>query len=116
MNAILQRIGQHRIAGIVLVSVLLNSVLWVLALTLFPTDTPAAILHYSVGAGVDFIGEGQRIVSLPIVGTVVILLNCALAYGMRDTSKRFVWLFLSIMPLIQIVLLTAFALLLRVNS
>lgn len=109
-------IGRRYKGGIVLAGgAILNIVLWVFVFTLFPTDTPAAILHYSVGAGVDFIGEGRRIMVLPIVGTAVIVLNSAMAYGLRGASIRAVWLFLGIIPVIQVALLTAFALLLRVN-
>ncbi|MEX1112585.1 MAG: hypothetical protein WEC84_03925 [Candidatus Andersenbacteria bacterium] len=96
-------------------SALLNGALWVLVLTKFPQDTPAAILHYSVGSGVDFIGEGQEITTLPLIGSLILLCNTAMAYGLRNASFRALWIFIGILPILQVALLAAFVLLLRVN-
>lgn len=97
------------------VSLILLIVLWILALVSFPKDTPAAILHYSVGVGIDFIGESRQIFILPAIGSVVFLFNMVLWKLIQPASAQAAWTLLGATPLIQIILLTAYMLLWNLN-
>lgn len=95
---------------------LVNAILWIVALTMFPRTSPAAILHYSVGVGIDFIGEGRQIMVLPAAGTVVLVLNGILAYGVRRMSRPAVWIMLGGSAVVQLLLIAAYVYLLKLNS
>jgi hypothetical protein len=100
---------------ILAVSVVLNITLWTLVLWLFPKDTPVVILHYSVGVGVDFIGQSRQIMVLPLIGTVILGANSILAWAVGRASDRAAWMFLGITPIIHILLIMAFIVLWRLN-
>lgn len=108
--------GQHikLLLGIMGGSVILNGVLWWLTLTFFPRDS-TAILHYTIDVGVDFIGEGKQITSLPLIATAVILFNAVMGVALLRADTRASWLLWCTMPLAQLVLLLAFYLLREVN-
>lgn len=96
-------------------SVLLNGCIWWLTVKFFPVESTAAILHYSIDVGVDFIGEGKQITSLPLLGAAIIIFNTILGIALLRADQRASWLLWSVMPLVQLVLLTAFYLLREVN-
>ncbi len=96
-------------------SLALAATLWMLALFTFPQDTPAAILHYSVGVGIDIIGEGRRILVLPIIASVLLGFNAILARYLKVMSIESFWVLVGTMPLIQIILLAAYIILWRLN-
>lgn len=97
------------------IGIVLNAVLWILVTTTFPKDSPAAVLHYSVGVGIDFIGPGGQIYALPSIGTALLVANTALAYILAAVSRRAVWVFIGIIPFIQTILLAAYLMLWRLN-
>ena len=81
----------------------------------FPSDTPAAVLHYSVGVGVDFIGEGRQIIVLPLSGALLVVLNGLAAYVVRRASWTATWILLSTTVLLQILLIIAYVYILQLN-
>lgn len=97
------------------ISILLNAALWILVVTTFPKDSPAAVLHYSVGVGIDFIGPGGQIYTLPSIGTALLVANAALAYILAAVSRRAVWVFIGVIPIVEVVLLAAYLMLWRLN-
>lgn len=101
--------------SLVIASAVLNIGLWILVRTTFPSSTPAAVLHYSVGVGVDFIGEGQQIIMLPLSGSLLIVLNGLAAYVMRRASWAASWILLSSTALLQILLIIAYVYILQLN-
>lgn len=96
-------------------SLVFNGLIWWLTLTLFPVDSAAAILHYTIDVGVDFIGEGKQITSLPLIGSGIILFNAVMGVSLLRADQRASWLLWSIMPAAQLVLVLAFYLLREVN-
>ncbi len=97
-------------AAFVLASLVLNGVLWLLSVYAFPRGRPAAVLHYNLDVGIDFISHGATITMLPLAGLVLLTGNAALAFVIRGIDERSVWILLGITPVIQLVLLGAFAL------
>lgn len=95
---------------------LLNAILWALIFLTFPKDAPAAVLHYSVGVGVDFIGEGQQIIVLPLGGLILLMLNGLAAYVIRRASWAATWIVLGTTVLLQVLLLIAYLYILRLNT
>jgi len=108
----------HRLAllAIIVGSILLNVGSWVAALLLFPADDPTTVLHYSINVGVDFIGEGAEIVSLPSIGSMVLVLNVIVGLAVMRANPRASWVLWGVLPLIQLILLLAFILLWRINT
>lgn len=101
---------------LLLSGILLNIILWVLVFTVFDRSNPNAVLHYSVDIGIDFVGQGIKIVTLPLIGSLVLLLNGVLGIMVYRTEIRISWVLWAVIPLIQLILLGSFLLLLRLNT
>ena len=97
-------------------SIALNVLLWIVVLATFPKDSPSAILHYTAGVGIDFIGEGWQIIMLPSMGILLIAVNVLLARFVERASKIAFWICISSLPLLQVLLLGTYGILLRLNS
>lgn len=97
-----------------LIGAFLNITLWLFAIFMFPQHE-AAILHYSVNVGIDFIGEGQQIIVLPIIGLLILIGNNLLGSTIYKTDISSAWLAWSTAPIIQLILLGAFFLIWRAN-
>lgn len=93
-----------------------NVVLWLLVLLTFPIEAPVSILHYSVGVGIDFIGQGSEIMTLPAIGSILLIGNSLLAAGLWRRSSRASWILLSSSFIFQALLLVAYILLWRLNA
>lgn len=107
---------QIRLLGALLgVSVALNIFLWYVALYHYPRESQAAILHYSIDVGIDFIGEGKQITSLPVLGALLALFNSVIGIALLRADQRASWMLWSVVPIVQTFLLVAFYLLWRVN-
>jgi hypothetical protein len=96
-------------------SIALNITLWMLVLFLFPASD-AAVLHYSIGIGIDFIGSTRQIYLLPAIGLIVLFGNTLLGITIKNTDIRSAWLLWSIIPPVHIVLLGAFVLIWWINQ
>lgn len=103
-------------AWLLAVSVLLNGLLWVGALVLFPRTAPAAVLHYSIDVGIDFIGEGKQIIVLPVAGAAILVGNALLGWLLRRTDPSAAYIAWGMVPAAQVLLLAAFALIWRANA
>lgn len=99
----------------ILSGIVLNIFLWSLVLFVFPQHE-AAILHYSVDVGIDFIGEGHQIRVLPTVGLCILAGNLFLGLALFKVDKVSSWLFWSMIPVAQIVLIGAYYLIWRANG
>lgn len=98
----------------------LASLVLLIALTIaiwrtFPLNTSAVILHYSVGVGIDFIGDGNQINILTYIGGIFFILNIILGHLVYNTSRPAAWVIWSINPISQAFLLIAYALLWQLN-
>lgn len=82
----------------------------------FPKHDESAILHYTAGVGIDFIGNGWQIVVLPSIGAMVLLLNGVLAYMVRTISPLASWIFWASIPMMQVLLVGTYLILLKLNS
>jgi len=100
---------------IIVFSLVLNIILWLSAFFLFPSSD-AAVLHYSVGIGIDFIGAGRQIYLLPIIGLIVLIGNTLLGIVIQHTDLRSSWLLWSIIPPVHLVLLGSFFLIWWINK
>ena len=94
----------------------LNLLLWVMALALFPKDSSTAVLHYTAGVGIDFIGDGWQIITLPAIGILLFGVNVLLARAVQRASDIAFWILWCTMPLLQILLLLTYALLFELNT
>jgi hypothetical protein len=94
----------------------LNAVLWWLVWRFFPLGSPVAVLHYTVGGGIDFIGNGEQIKALPLVGLALLAVNLALGFMIVRASEAAAWIFWSSLPVIQVILGAAFIILWRFNT
>jgi hypothetical protein len=90
-------------------------VTWWMALKYFPDNDPAAVLHYSIDLGIDFVGEGKQIVALPQIGTTLLGFNTILGMILYRADRRAAWLLWVTIPVIQVILLGATWLLWRAN-
>lgn len=97
-------------------SVALNVLLWIIVLATFPKDSPTAILHYTAGIGVDFIGDGWQIVTLPGIGTLLLIVNTILARSIEKTDKLAFWILWGSVPVLECVLLATYGILLTLNT
>jgi hypothetical protein len=98
-----------------LIALMLNIALWIFAVSLFPQHE-AAVLHYSVNVGIDFIGEGQQIIILPLIGLLALIGNSILGAAIYKTDITSAWLAWGTAPVIQLILIGAFFLIWRANS
>lgn len=94
---------------------IINIVFWIVVFTTFPRDMPAAVLHYSVGVGVDFVGESNQIMVLPLTGSVLLVLTVLLAYTLWRVSVAAVWILLGGNVMVQLLLIVAYAYILALN-
>lgn len=97
-------------------SLLLNAFLWVITLATFPKDSASAVLHYTAGVGIDFIGQGWQIITLPSIGVLLIAVNVILARSIRGASTSAFWILWMSMPFLQILLLVTYGILLSFNT
>ena len=97
-------------------SLVLNLILWLVVLLTFPKNSPNAVLHYTAGVGIDFIGRGWQIVTLPSIGAILMVVNIILAQYIKSTSMISFWVLWISMPIIQIVLLGTYGILLSFNT
>lgn len=81
----------------------------------FPRQTSAVILHYSVGVGIDFIGEGNQIRTLGLIGGIFFLTNLILGHGIYASNRAAAWILWGINPIVQAFLLIAYLLLWQLN-
>ena len=97
-------------------SLALNSLLWVAVLVLFPKSSPTTILHYTAGVGIDFVGEGWQIVTLPAMGTLLIIVNVVLARLVLSASSYAFWVLWLAMPMLQVLLIVTYGILFGLNT
>jgi len=109
-------LNQNKIPAIIAAgSCALALVFWGVVWWTFPRSTPAAVLHYSSGMGVDYIGEGNRILVLPGAATALVVTNLLLWQIIKRASKKAAWIFIGIVPILVVLLLTAYILLWQLN-
>lgn len=97
-------------------SIVLNSILWILVLTTFPKSDPSAILHYTAGVGIDFVGSPWQIFVLPSMGLIMLILNAFLARIVRSVNEVAFWIFWVSIPVLEAMLIGVYIMLLRLNS
>ena len=96
------------------IGAILNIALWLFAIFMFPSNE-AAVLHYSVNIGIDFIGEAQQIILLPLIGLLIFIGNNILGLAIKKTDLSSAWLAWSSATIIQLILLGAFFLIMQAN-
>lgn len=110
-------IKQNRVpAFIISGSLVLNAVLWLLVLLLFPRDSGTAVLHYNTDVGIDFIGPSVQIIVLPAIGLLLLLGNSLLGAALRRADKRAAFLLWGSLPVLQLILLGSFILVWQANT
>jgi len=73
--------------GILLVSTATNLFLWYYAVTHFSNETQLLFLRYSVGVGVDFVGNTRILFLFPAISTAITALFGVLAFLMFEKAK-----------------------------
>lgn len=97
------------------VSVLLLAGSWYAAQQLFPAESPATVLHYSIEVGIDFVGAGSEIRTLPLIGSALLVFNLILGSALLRADTRAAWVLWTTTPTLQAILLAAVLLLWRIN-
>lgn len=73
---------------VLIAAIFVNMVNWaVLAYFIRPVDFPI-ILHYNVYFGVDLIGSWWQVFFLPLMGTLILIINLVLAYLFFKQKER----------------------------
>ncbi len=99
------------------ISLVANIGFWLLVWITYPTEIEAVILHYSVGVGIDFIGEGKRLFILPAVALSVLVLNTGLARFIQPAAQgRGAWILISVIPCVQLAAIVAYIIVWKVNT
>ncbi len=81
----------------------------------FPKSSPNAILHYTAGIGIDFIGQGWQIITIPSIGALLIVVNVILARYIKGASTISFWILWISMPFLQLLLIGTYAMLWGLN-
>lgn len=111
----IQKLVLRPLTIVIALSLLLNIGTWAVTIFVFPQAGSAAILHYTVPLGVDFIGESRQVYVLPTIALAILIGNLAVGLLIRRPSRRAAWLLWSTIPVVQIVLLAATILLWQFN-
>ena len=75
---------------VLIASLFLNIICWaILLFFVSPVDFPI-ILHYNVYFGVDIIGDWWQIYTLPLIGTVIFVINTVLGYVFFRHGERII--------------------------
>lgn len=83
--------------NVLIVSLLLNAVLWLLILFRAIPTTDSVPLHYSLTFGIDWLGGWGKLFTYPIAGLLLIVINTWLATIMYSINK-FLAIVLLIIP------------------
>ena len=97
-------------------SLVLNGAIWIIVFAIFPRQEVAAVLHYNIDVGIDFIGEGKQIIILPIVGLLVLIGNSTIGLAVHKVQPTASWVLIGIVSIAQCILLGAFLLIYRANA
>jgi hypothetical protein len=104
------------IVNIFLFSAFLNIFLWIFLFQNQKESDYPVILHYNLFFGVDYLGNYNEVFIIPVVGVVVIFVNSILGHFLYR-RERLASYFLSFnMIVVQIFLLLAGYLIVRINS
>lgn len=98
------------------ISVLFNAGLWLIAWQFSSRHNEAAVLHYNIDVGVDLIGESHQITTLPIAGTILLVVNTLLGVLIYKADTRAAWTLLNVIPVVQLILIGTMILLWRINA
>jgi len=108
---------QNRVPALIISSsLILNAVLWLLVLLLFPHDSGTAVLHYNTDVGIDFIGPSAQITMLPTAGLLLLIGNSLLGAALQRADKRATWVLWGSLPVLQLILLGSFILVWQANA
>lgn len=94
----------------------LNLILWLLAWRASSLLPPASVLHYNTAIGIDFIGSGSELFTLPVIGSILLVGNSLIAALLRHTAPRAIWILLAGSVIVQILLLVSLALIWQSNQ
>ncbi len=104
------------IKNIMLLSILLNICLWIYLYKNKITGNYPIILHYNLIFGVDFREAYSEIYLIPKVGLIVIVFNTFLSYLLYSKEKLAAYFLIFNVFIIQIFLLWAGYLIVKINS
>lgn len=105
----------HVIVTFLLLSLVINLVLWFyLAYFLRPSDIPVP-LHFTVYFGIDYIDLWYKIFSLPLFGILILLMNFSLIYLLYLKERILSYLLVVNTLLVHLLLFTAGYLIVRLN-
>ncbi|PIR75168.1 MAG: hypothetical protein COU34_04355 [Candidatus Magasanikbacteria bacterium CG10_big_fil_rev_8_21_14_0_10_43_9] len=96
-------------------SLLLNIASWVWLLVNIRPSVGQVFLHYNILFGVDLVGSWYSVLSLPIAGFFIILLNAVLGWFLYKQDHFAAYLLNAIAVLVNIFLLVSSALLVFLN-
>lgn len=83
--------------NILIISLVLNAVLWLLLLFRAIPTTDSVPLHYSLTFGIDWLGSWGKLFTYPVFGLLMIVFNTWLAVVMYSINK-FLAILLLIIP------------------
>jgi len=103
------------IAGALVLSFLTNISLWIFLFKNQKSSELPVILHYNLFFGVDCLGEYNEIYLIPIIGVIIIIINTILGYLLYEREKLASYFLAFNIFIVQIFLLLAGYLIVKVN-
>lgn len=104
------------ILTVLIISVVANISLWIfLKLFIKPGPVPLT-LHYTIYFGPDLLGEAWQVLTIPLVGLVIILINISLGFLIYLRDRFTAYFLISILPVVQIFLWIGAITLVMINS
>ncbi|MBI4407833.1 MAG: hypothetical protein HY565_05050 [Candidatus Kerfeldbacteria bacterium] len=94
---------------------LLNVASWLLAVLWFDRTAPTVILHYNIYFGPDGFGSWLDLLTMPGIGTVMIVINSGLAMWLWQRDRFLSYVMMITAVIVQAVILVAMLLLIKVN-
>lgn len=92
------------VLAVLFLSLAINIALWVfLKIFIKPGPVPLT-LHYTIYFGPDLLGEAWQVLTIPLVGLVIILINVFLGFLIYPRDRFTAYFLLGILPVVQIFL------------
>lgn len=97
------------------VGVLLELALWTYSAFTVDANNQTAFLHYTVGVGVDFVGQGTKVYIISAIGGVILLINAVVAYTLYERLRFVSYFFLLLADWMQVYLILSVLLVASLN-
>lgn len=99
----------------VAVSVVLQMLMWSYLAFNFQSYSSSAFLHYTVGIGVDLVGNREQLFEIPGIGFVLFFINTIVAFLFFERSRQLSFFFVGLTNLLHALLVITILLVVSLN-